>query len=408
VAGRALRLASWLALGLLCGGCFLFYDSRWGEAEASQKRVAAKRMPSQLRGEGEVVEPGATARAPAVRLKIRAYATPHYAGALVDGKAQFEQAIIDANPTFDHDLSIRLELAGYSVWSKAVADDDLAQLIEQIMSEDPARDVDWVVVLASPRQMVATSADQLGVGLLLGRHLAIRAMSDAAEFDAIERGFDELSDGERRRLYAARKRHKAATVLLHEIGHTLGMPHEIDSRSLMSAKYSSDAGAFGAHAARLGRRALELRATEPGTELHRKAAQGALNVLGNAPEHTWEPGATRDVEDLLKRHLQGTQVKLSGKPPPRLTPAPAPTSAPGGGAKLSPADRALFTRAREAQAAGNIAEARAIAAPLFQSYPDEFAVQELRCQLAMKAGLSADAETAECAPLVRLSRSGSF
>lgn len=341
-----------LAIGSLCSGCFLFYDSRWGQEEESQKRVAAKRMPSQLRSEAEITTPGEATRAPATRLKIRACATPHYEGALVDGKAQFEQAISDANPTLAHDLSMRLELSGYRVWSNAVADDDLAYLIEQIRQEDAATDIDWVVVLASPRQMVATSADQLGVGLMLGRHLAIRAMSDAAEFDWIEKRFNELSEEEKRRLYAARKRHKAAAVLLREIGHTLGMPHELDSRSMMSATYSSDAKAFGAHAARLGQRALELRATSPGTELSRKAAQAALNVLSNAPAHTWEASTAREVEGLLQQYLKAGRTAGVGT---RRTekPAVAPrAAAPGAGQQLPDFDRALLSRARDAEAAG--------------------------------------------------------
>jgi len=50
--------------------------------------------------------------------------------------------------------------------------------------------------------MVAVSPDQLGVAGLLGRYLAIRAMSDADEFDAIERAFTELSAEEKAKLYA--------------------------------------------------------------------------------------------------------------------------------------------------------------------------------------------------------------
>ncbi|HYQ15088.1 MAG TPA: matrixin family metalloprotease, partial [Polyangiaceae bacterium] len=209
-------------------GCF-FYDSSWGAAKASQKRVVAQRTPSELRRE----RPPRTTES----LRIRAYATPHYAAALVDGEAQFRQALADANPTLASALSFQLELSEYRVWSNRVSDDRLDVLLHAIEQQDPARDVDWVVILASPRQMVATSADELGMAPLLGRHLAIRAMSDAAEFDVIERGFNELSDDEKRTLYDARKRHKAATVLLHELGHTLGMPHELDRHSMMSAVY---------------------------------------------------------------------------------------------------------------------------------------------------------------------------
>jgi hypothetical protein len=72
---------------------------------------------------------------------------------------------------------------------------------------------------------------------------------------------------------------------------------------------------------------------------------------------------------------------------------------------LAGADHALFLEVKEIQAGGDARRARALAAPLFERYPDSYAVQELRCQLAMSAGLAMGEETAECAPLRRLSGS---
>ena len=406
------------ALAALCAvapstGCF-FYDSRWGQAKASQKRVAAHAMPSELRAD-PVVSGGNGERQPSKpvdHLRIRAYATPRYAAALVDGQAQFEQALRDANPTLAHDLSFHLELSDYQVWSGNVSDDDLSALVKAIQKEDAAEDVDWVVVLASPRHMVALSPDQLGVGLLLGRHLAIRAMSDVDEFDAIEKGFTELGEDEKAKLYAARKRHKAAAVLLHELGHTLGMPHELDQHSMMSPQYSSKASGFSGYAARLGQRALALRATLSGTELHRNGARAALNVLKSAPEHTWEANSESDVEALLRFEADGPISSASAPPstasPGLMAPPSRPTLASSSSAStkgLTEPDRALFEKARAAQAQSRFVEARSLAAPLFQAYPKLYAVQELRCQLAMKAGLSMDEESAECEPLMHLSGS---
>ncbi len=407
-----------LPLAFALSGCFGFYDSTWGQAKASQRRVAAARMPSQLRVDPQEAKlrRGDEPMTPVSTLRIRAYATPHYAAALVDGEAQLVETIRNANPELAQDLSIRLELADYRVWtSGSPADDDLAGLLKAIEKEDPATDVDWVLVLASPRNVVALGADQLGVGNVLGRYLAIRAMSDAAEFDAIQRSYTELSDDEKHKLYDAIKHHKSATVLLHEIGHTLGMPHELDPRSLMSPRYDRQASAYSPYAARIGRRALELRASTLGTELHQQAAQAALNALHAAPEHTFEPKTAAEVEQLLTYHLQARGARTaasrppSGNAPPNLNlvpaaPAPANAPAPAAGA-LATADRALFDQARREQAAGHIAEARALAKPLSERYPGNYAVQELRCQLAMKAQLPIAEEQAECEPLLRLSGS---
>lgn len=390
-----LRATTLLALCSSLGGCFFFYDSTWGQAKASQKRVAAQRMPSELRTEHDV-RPAATA--PVERFKIRAYATPRYAAALVNGKEQFEQALADANPTLVADLSFRLELESYRPLPDAAHEEDLSALLEALRAADPGEDVDWVLVLAGPLRMVALSPDQLGMGQILGRHIAVRAMSDPDELEAIDRSFDELSEAERAKLYAARKRHKAATVLLHELGHTLGMPHELDHTSMMSARYDEKASAFSAHGARLGRRALELRATELGTELHRNAARAALNVLGAAPEHTWEATSAASVEKLLRYHAD-TQAHTTTKRPVASA-ALAPALAP---AQLSAEDAQLFARARAEQDVSRFREARSLAAPLFERYPNVLQVQELRCQLAMKVGLSMSDEHDECAPLMQLS-----
>lgn len=392
-----------LAAAVVCcwlSGCF-FYDSSWGQAKASQKRVAASRMPGQLGS-----EPHSTrlrredaVSGPVTQLRLRAYATPHYAAALVDAEAQLAQTLQDANPELARGLGIRLELVDYRVSASRMADDDLSALLAAIAKEDPAADVDWVLVLASPRNMVALGPDELGVGEVLGRHLAIRAMSDAAEYDWIQQSFDELSEEEKAKLYAARKRHKSATVLLHEVGHTLGMPHELAEHSLMNPRYDSQSTAFSPLAARLGRRALELRATSPGSSLFRQSAQAALNVLQSAPEHTWVPDSQADVQRVLERYAQAAFREPAATGRAAAAPAPANSST----TQLNLADRALLERARQEQAAGHIVEARSLAKALFEAYPRSLQVQELRCQLAMKAQLPMAEEQDECRPLMQLS-----
>lgn len=402
------RGVGWAAGLLLCWvlpGCALLEYTPWGQASASQKRVAAQRMPSRLRAEevGTVLPNRDSPNKHVERL--RAYATPHYEAALVDGQAQFEQALGDANPTLAHDFGFRLELAEFRSWQRNMPDDDLSALLEALESDDPAQDVDWVVILASPQRMVATSADQVGVAPMLGRHLALRAMSDADEFDVIERRFSELAEAEKAKLYAARKRHKAATVLLHELGHTLGLPHELDPHAMMSFHYDTQQQAFSPQAVQLGRRVLELRAITPGTELSRNTAQAALNVLHSAPAHTWEDGTARSVEHLLEaisRYGSAQAASPQAVPAPSAPVAVTPAVVPS---ELSPPDRAVLEQARAEQARGHMREAIALARPLFERYPDSYAVQELRCQLAMKVSLAIYQENAECQPLRRLSGS---
>src|SRR5262249_2017421 len=66
---------------------------------------------------------------------------------------------------------------------------------------------------------------------------------------------------------------------------------------------------------------------------------------------------------------------------------------------LRPADRATFHRAAEQRRAGQNAEAWKTATPLFAAYPSVYAVQDLRCQIAMTLGLD---YSVECAPLITI------
>jgi hypothetical protein len=56
--------------------------------------------------------------------------------------------------------------------------------------------------------------------------------------------------------------------------------------------------------------------------------------------------------------------------------------------------------------AGAASPAYQVAKPLFAAYPNTYAVQDLRCQLATVRWLEKDAMVAECAPSVRLADAG--
>lgn len=74
--------------------------------------------------------------------------------------------------------------------------------------------------------------------------------------------------------------------------------------------------------------------------------------------------------------------------------------------ELRGADRDRYVRAVQELHAGVVASAWSDARPLFAAYPSVYAVQDLRCQLAMLRWLDRDALKAECAPLGRLADAG--
>src|SRR5450432_3239812 len=79
----------------------------------------------------------------------------------------------------------------------------------------------------------------------------MRAMSDAAEAQAIATAYPHLSSSEQTRLYIARKRHKELAVLLHEWAHTMGAIHESGDAFIMDPELHRDSATFSPQSARL-------------------------------------------------------------------------------------------------------------------------------------------------------------
>jgi hypothetical protein len=343
-----------LYLGFVLPSCGL-YDLFWGN-EAEQKRVAAQRAPAALHREDEAHSDAGTSRT----LRVRVYATPRYATSALDWQHQFDQVVGDANPTLRADFGIGLEVVAYRIWAEAGSEDSLPQLLQRLALADPGHDVDWVVALATAVPGLAESPDQLGLAATPGKHLVIRAMSDPEEFDAIERGFPDLSQGERQKLYVSRKRHKAAIVFLHELGHTLGIPHETMKDALMNTHYSSRATDFSAPAIRTAKAELARRyEAPPAPALSSNQASGGLDdVAPNVPDSA----------------LEG----------------------------LSREERGLFHAAMAQKKARNLDRAWRIATPLFAPYENVYVVQKLRCDLATAIGGAWENIRKECAAFMKL------
>jgi hypothetical protein len=251
---------------------------------------------------------------------------------------------------------------------------------------------------------------------VVGKYIALRAITNAQEYEAIERGLDEISQDERDRLRRARLSHKLAAVVLHEVGHTLGALHEKDADSLMYPEYSPERQALTADARDVMRFTLE-----------RRTAQGALDA------EAWKALAERWRREPSPWMVAERDAALAGVPsrapsPPPATPpaptAPAPTAVSASALKaskpapaaqpgislpeLSEKEREAFEAARARKASGDLDGARELVLPLSARYPHIEPIQELRCQIAMDRGGSVSAWKAECEPLLKLApnRSG--
>ena len=386
-----------------------FYDSTWGAAKRAQTAAMARAAPAELRATPAApAETEIPARKPVRTLKIRARATPRYAAEVVDWPRQLAELLEDASEILGPTLGLRVEIAETLAWVPRAGDDDLGALLDELAAEEPGPDVAWVLGLCGSLPRAEESFHQLGMGRVPGRHLVMRAMNDAREYEAIEKGFTEIDPAERRRLYRARKRHKAAAVFLHELGHTLGVPHQVLATTIMHGRYGPRVTGFSEGAATLMRLALDHR-LEPLAQTERAFA----DAFAHEVERTSASWVDDEREALLARLRPAAPAPAAPAPSGRRrrfnAPDPTPDPAPAGPAEdplaaLSPADRQVYARAVEDQRAGRVPEALLGMKPLFSAYPDVLAVQDLRCQLAMASGGAWSSMQGECARLMELTR----
>ncbi|HEX2672525.1 MAG TPA: matrixin family metalloprotease, partial [Polyangiaceae bacterium] len=225
---------------------------------------------------------------------------------------------------------------------------------------------------------------------------------------------DELPEDKRQQLYRARKQHKLCSVFLHEVAHTLGVPHERSETSLMHARYDLKAHGFSEEAAELVGGALNLRTKQSSLFLDANFAQ-TLGSNMTQPSADWE-AASRDqvlqvLADFGKSRSASARTGNHGSAPTATatqttTYSPvAPQSVPAPSmAGLSSEEQRSYDRARAELTARHGLAAREAAAPLLEKHGDLPAVQSLRCDIAMSIGGDWDTISSECAGLSALGK----
>lgn len=390
---RGLKLLSFAVLAAASSGCF-FYDSSWGQQKQAQKHEAARSTPEQLRAQSL----GRGTRVAERTLRLRVYATPGYAATVLGWQKQFDELLACANSVFVPDFGATFAAVERKSFRPKASEDKLEGVLRELTEADSGQDVDWVVGLAAAEPRFAVSADDLGVAPLPGNHIVMRAMSDPHEYEAIQNGLTELPESQRLTLYQVRKHHKLCTVFLHEIAHTLGVPHELLATSLMSPRYNVAAQGFSDEAAEIVRAALGVRAATPNVFMNAKLAADLHGWLVD-PNAGWEANS----RDALLRELAAYGGHASADPagvaqapaPSNTTPAAAPPPAPAVEG-LTPDEQRSYAQARAELSAGRAPNARALAAPLLQKHGNLPAIVSLRCDIAMAIGGDWDAISREC------------
>jgi predicted Zn-dependent protease len=229
--------------GSLASACFITPVMTFGEgksARESQHEIAAEHVaPSSFERSHDW-----DGRISSVR--IRVWADDAYRAQNLHWQQTFEDSLEHANEVLGGMFGVQL-VAEFRSWSRAAPDATLEDSLQALAELDRGDDVLTVVGLTSSLGIVAATFEKLGVAEVGGRHMILRGYADLEERKMFDRLFTELRPEERELLYQARRRHKTTGVLLHELGHNLGVEHVPDEDTLMHDTYSEHAAKFDPH-----------------------------------------------------------------------------------------------------------------------------------------------------------------
>jgi hypothetical protein len=337
-------------------GCF--YDSSWGARKAAEVHNAARAAPAAR----TPATPPATDAA-TTTLKVRVHATPAYAAQTPDWKTHAGTLLEDASAALRASLGVSLVLVSAEAWDAPVHP-RLAGDLAALRDEDSGDGADLVLGLVGALSIATSDFDQVGLAILGGKHLVVRAPNVAGEYEAVEKAFDELREEDRARLRRERLHHREVAVLLHEIGHALGAGHDDVAASLMRPTYDAKMAGF-------------------------------------------DDASIAAMREGISRKARGEgDAKTVAQMPPSPQPAIAAPANDDIPSELRAEERDVWREAGAMAKAGNAEGAWKTAKPLFTAYPRVYAVQDLRCKLAMAYLGSYDAVRAECEALLGLAMKG--
>ncbi|HEY5920921.1 MAG TPA: biopolymer transporter ExbD [Kofleriaceae bacterium] len=180
---------------------------------------------------------------PIASAKVRVYADDDYRAQNVRWRETFGEQLEYANEVLGPLLGVKLE-AEYREWNRHVAGERLEDTLGAIRQHDVGNDVLTVVGLTSALSLVSATFEQLGFASISGRHMVLRGYAGKFERELFDKYFRELKPEDREALYHARRRHKTTALLLHELGHNLGVTHEAVADTIMNATYSDKSASF--------------------------------------------------------------------------------------------------------------------------------------------------------------------
>jgi tetratricopeptide (TPR) repeat protein len=215
----AAMIAAVIALGSGCAGL-----QAGAGATSEAQRSAGQLFPMLL-----TARPKWTGEIRAVKLRV--WADQEYRAQNPRWQEDLDDYVAYANRVLIPMLGVGLA-AEYREWDRRVQGDELAALVQT----DPGDDVVWVVGVTAGARGDSTSFERLGSAHL--GHVLVRGYTEVEQRKALDRAFPEASAEDRGHALVARRRHQTTVVLLHQLGHSLGVLHESEPDGIMSASYS--------------------------------------------------------------------------------------------------------------------------------------------------------------------------
>lgn len=346
-------MRAWWWVALVCVSCVKTerdYQLEYARTLTPKEPVVARSEPS-------------IAPQPPRVLTVRVYVDLDYQAQVLRWNDRVLAQLASASDLTRGVLNLELKVVSVETWNRRTANVPMDELLAALEREDPAKDVDLVIGFVSSLEIFTVSQEQLGAAKMLGQHAVLRAMDNAEEHKDITRVFTKLTETEQSTLYRERKLHKERSVVLHELGHLLGAPHDIAADSLLNPNYSAQRARFTPGMLQLLVKSLELRAAKSGVP----ATARALGTL-IAETPALQLQNRNDALETLERLARGEAAEKDKDPTQN--------------------DRRVLDDVRRLDEQGKHAEALAALTPLLARTPPMKGVASYACQIAAQVSLT--------------------
>lgn len=361
-------------VSLFCLLCMSLMLACWGSKPSAYNPFTAgpsakELMPARLTAGGSFSGEVRT-------MRVRIYADHEHRAQFRIWKTRFRTQLDLANQILIPELGVRLEVASFETWTRQSSDARIQEMLKELEARDSGADVEWVIGLVSALSSVTTRMHALGASRPLGRHIILRGYNDMAERKVLGEKFDES-------LAVAYREHKQATLLLHELGHTLGAMHVVgDHNDLMSPAYHKDIQGFSPQNMDVMRTVVEARLLAADQRSRAGEALALQQHLDSVPR--WEGWVGTDYEEMRAWLKEMAAMQ------------PAEQDAPQARSGIPSEAKTMFIRIQGLARSGKVDEALGELDGLIQAYPAHVELRLLACQLWLKKEGATQAAMDQC------------